>query len=346
MTHPVLAELWRGDLVESFHRGSFAVVDCDGAVLRQGGDIDRPVYARSAVKGLQALPLVASGAAERFGLVDAELALACASHGGEPEHVQTAASALAKAGLDADVLECGAHWPGNDAAARALAARHETPRALHNNCSGKHSGFACVGCMMVRDADMARGFLRGYVEADHPVMREVGAALEAATGTRLADAPRATDGCSIPTFGIPLRALALGFARFGTGTGLAPDHARAAVRLRAAVAAAPFMVAGTGRLDTVLMRHFGARVFCKVGAEGVYCAALPELGVGLAIKMDDGNTARAAEVAVVALIASLLPLSEADRAVVDPLKDVTLRNWNGRHVGQLAATGFAAAIVR
>jgi L-asparaginase II len=336
-SHPVLAQLWRGDIVESFHRGSFAVVDTGGSVMRQGGDIDRPVYARSAIKGLQALPLVASGAADRFGLDDAELALACASHGGEPAHVATAASMLAKAGLDATALECGVHWPSHVDSAHALAARHETPGALHNNCSGKHSGFACLGCLMAGDADAARGFLRGYVESDHPVMREVGAAIEAATGTRVADAPRATDGCSIPTYGIPLRALALGFARFGTGVGLTPDHARAAARLRAAVAAHPFMVAGSGRLDTVLMRHFGERVFCKVGAEGVYAAALPALGLGIALKMDDGNTARAAEVAIVALIESLLPLDEADRAVTEPLRDVTLTNWNGRVVGRLVA---------
>jgi L-asparaginase II len=343
MSHPVLAELWRGDIVESFHRGSFAVVDAAGAVVRAGGDVDRPVYPRSAVKGLQALPLVASGAAERFGLDDAELALACASHGGEPAHVETARRMLAKAGLDAAVLECGTHWPSNEAAARALAAQGGSPHALHNNCSGKHSGFACVGCMLAGDAEAARGFLRGYVEAAHPVMREISAALEAATGTRLADAPRATDGCSIPTFGIPLRALALAFARFGTGTGLSPEHGRAAARLRAAVAAQPFMVAGTGRLDTRLMTHFGARVFCKVGAEGVYCAALPEVGVGLALKMDDGNNARAAEVAVVALIEALLPLHDDDREVTAGLRDVTLKNWNGRIVGRLAATDFAGA---
>jgi L-asparaginase II len=175
----------------------------------------------------------------------------------------------------------------------------------------------------------------------------VGAAIEAATGTRLASAPRATDGCSIPTYGIALRALALGFARFGTGVGLAPDRARAAARLRKAVAAAPFMVAGTDRLDTVLMQHFGTRVFCKVGAEGVYCATLPELGLGMALKMDDGNTARAAEVAVVALVEALLPLEDADRAVVEPLRDVALRNWNGRLVGRLAAaTDFRASLRR
>ena len=337
MTQPVLVELWRGDIVESFHRGAFAVVDAAGAVVREGGDIARPVYARSAVKGLQALPLVASGAAERFGLTDSEIAIACASHGGQPEHVATASSMLAKAGLDADVLECGVHWPSNEQAARALAAAGESPCALHNNCSGKHSGFACLGALMAGDADRARGLLRGYVEPDHVVMREIGAALESATGVRLADAPRATDGCSIPTYGIALRALAHAFARFGTGAGLTPERARAAARLREAVAAAPLMVAGTGRLDTRLMDHFGTRVFCKVGAEGVYCAALPELGLGIALKMDDGNTARAAEVAVVALIESLLPLADADRAFVAPLRDVTLTNWNGRTVGRLAA---------
>ena len=192
MTQPVLVELWRGDIVESFHRGAFAVVDASGAVVRQGGDVDRPVYARSAVKGLQALPLVASGAAERFGLGDEELALASASHSGQPEHVATATAMLAKAGLDASVLECGVHWPSNELASRTLAANGETPCALHNNCSGKHSGFACLGALMAGDADRARGLLRGYVEPEHVVMREITASLESATGVRLADAPCAT----------------------------------------------------------------------------------------------------------------------------------------------------------
>ena len=343
MTQPVLVELWRGDIVESFHRGALAIVDAAGSVLRQAGDIDRPIYARSAVKGLQALPLVASGAAERFGLTDAELALACASHGGQAEHVATATAMLAKAGLDLGVLECGVHWPSNELAARALAASGAAPCPLHNNCSGKHSGFACLGALMAGDADAARGLLRGYVEPEHQVMREVSAALEAATGVRLADAPRATDGCSIPTFAIPLRALAHAFARFGTGTGLNPGYARAAARLRWAVAAAPQMVAGTGRMDTRLMTHFGTRLFCKVGAEGVYCATLPELGLGIALKIDDGNNARAAEVALVALVASLLPLSDADREFVAPLRDVELKNWNGRLVGRLKPAAELAA---
>ena len=216
--NPVLVEAWRGDIVESFHRGAYAVVDAAGALVANVGDIERPVYPRSAIKILQALPLVESGAADRFGLSDGELALACASHDGEPEHTATAASALAKTGLDARVLECGTHWPYNEVAKRALAARGDAPSALHNNCSGKHAGFVCLGCMLAGPSD-ARGFLSGYVKPEHAVMREVGAALEATTGCRLVDAPHATDGCSIPTYGLPLRSLALAFARVATGQG-------------------------------------------------------------------------------------------------------------------------------
>jgi len=145
ITNPVLVEAWRGDSVESFHRGAYAVLDAQGRVVASAGDIERPVFPRSAIKVLQALPLVESGAADRFGLAPEELALACASHGGQPEHVRTAASMLAKAGLDASVLECGTHWPYDETAKLALAAAGESPGALHNNCSGKHAGFACLG---------------------------------------------------------------------------------------------------------------------------------------------------------------------------------------------------------
>lgn len=343
-SNPVLVELWRGPAVESRHRGAFAVVDADGALQAAAGDIDRPVFPRSAVKLLQALPLVASGAADALGLGDAELALACASHGGEPAHVATAAAMLAKAGLDEAALGCGAHWPSFEGASRALARSGAEPGALHNNCSGKHAGFVCLGCLMARaqGADPA-AFVRGYVQPEHPVMREVGAALAAATGCRLDQAPMGIDGCSIPTYGLPLRQLALGFARAATGQGLSPGHARAAQRLRASVAAQPFMVAGSGRFDTRVMQHFGERVFCKVGAEGVYCAALPELGLGLALKMDDGNTARAAEVLVAELLAHRVARSEADHAALAPWRPASLHNWNGLPVARLQATALAAA---
>ena len=335
-SNPILAEALRGGIVESFHRGALAIVDADGGVHTALGDIDRPIFPRSAVKVLQALPLVASGAAEALGLTDQELALACASHGGEPHHAATAASMLAKAGVDAQALECGAHWPYHDGAIKALAASGGQPSALHNNCSGKHAGFVCLGCRLAGGQDVG-AFVRGYVEPGHPVMREVTAALQAATGFDLGQAPRGTDGCSIPTYAIPLRHLAHAFARVATGVGLSPGHAQAARRLRQAVARAPQMVAGTGRFDSRVMARLGERVFCKVGAEGVYCAAFPESGLGVALKMDDGNTARAAEVVMAAVIEARLALEGEDAALMRSLSQVELRNWNGILVGTLQA---------
>jgi L-asparaginase II len=334
--NPILVELQRGNLVESFHRGALAVVDADGDIVAALGDIGRPVFPRSAVKLLQALPLVASGAADRLGLSDEELALACASHNGEEAHVRIAAAMLAKVGLDVGTLECGTHWPYLDTAVRALAAAGREPNALHNNCSGKHAGFLCLACAMHGRTELRR-FTHGYVDADHPVMREVSAALQAATGFELAGAPRGTDGCSIPTYGIPLRHLALGFARAGSGIGLSEAHARAARRLRAAVAKAPFMVAGTGRFDTRVMELLGERVFCKVGAEAVYCAALPERGLGVAIKIDDGNNARAAEVVMAAVIEAFVALDDGQAEFMRNFSDAPLRNWNGTEVGRLRA---------
>ena len=339
LSQPPLVHALRGGTVESLHRGAIAIVDADGATLLALGDVDRPVFPRSACKALQALALVASGAADALGLVDEELALACASHGGEPRHVATAAAMLAKAGLAASALECGTHWPSFDGALKALARAGQSPGALHNNCSGKHAGFACLGCVMARAAGQdPAAYLRGYPQATHPVMREVTAALAAATGADLATAPVGTDGCSIPTYGMALRQLARGFARLGTGVGLGADHARAALRLRQAVAAAPFFVAGSGRFDTRVMQRLGLRVFCKVGAEGVYAAALPGAGLGVAIKIDDGNNARAAEVVMAAVIEALVPLDDAEQVFMRSLSDVPLVNWNALEVGRLQAT--------
>ena len=337
----------RGGIVESMHRGALAIVDADGALRLGLGDIDRPVFARSAIKGLQALPLVASGAAEAFGLSDEELALACSSHGGEPRHADTAARMLGKAGLDASALECGTHWPKHEDSMRALAAAGRTPGPLNNNCSGKHAGFVCLGCLMARaqGAEPA-AFVRGYLAHEHPVMREVAAALQQATGADIEHAPRGIDGCSIPTYGIALRHLALGFARFGTGVGLPPATARAAQRLRRAVAAAPYFVAGTGRFDTRVRARLGERVFGKVGAEGVYCAALPALGLGVAMKMDDGNTARAVEVVMAAVLEALLPMDAAEQAFLRGFSDAPLVNWNGIEVGRLQATAGLRAALR
>ena len=328
MENPVLVEVTRGSRVESRHRGAIAVCDAGGAMALALGDVDARVFPRSAVKALQALPLVENGIADALRLTAAELALACASHAGEAAHVATVAAMLAKAGRDAGALECGAHWPSSETAARVLARLGAPPSVLHNNCSGKHAGFVCLACGSGRDPS-------GYIAAGHPVQREVKAAIESMTGTTLGDADSGTDGCSIPTYAVPLRALARGFARFGAGLGMAPARTAAAARLRAAVAAHPFMVAGTGRFDTQIMALLGARAFIKTGAEGVYCASLPDLGLGLALKCDDGAT-RAAEVMLISVICAMLPLSPGECAALKPFRCQKLRNWSGIETGCIA----------
>ena len=180
--NPVLVEAWRGPAVESVHRGRVAVVDASGSVVLALGDVDARVFPRSAIKVLQALPLVASGAAERFGLSDEELALACASHNGEPAHVATARSVLTKLGLDDSVLECGSHWPYLDTAVRAMAVAGEAPCPLHNNCSGKHAGMITTAVHLGEDP-------RGYVRRDHPVQRRVEAVLADLSGLDTAALP-------------------------------------------------------------------------------------------------------------------------------------------------------------
>lgn len=330
MTNPVLVEVLRGAIVESAHRGAIAVFDADGKPVWEIGDTARPVFPRSAVKAIQALPLVESGAADAFGFGNRELALACASHSGEPAHVELARSMLAKAGLDENALECGSHWPSSHDATLALARAGGSPNALHNNCSGKHSGFLCT-CVHVGVAH------KGYVKAGHAEQEMVRDAMQAVTGAAHGADERATDGCSIPTYAVPLRSFALGFARMVTTTGFGPERAKAAKRLFSACMAEPFFVAGTGRADVVLMQAAPGRIFVKGGAEGVYCAALPELGLGIALKCDDG-AGRAAESMVAAVIAKLLHADEVLAARLLELANAPIESRIGAKVGALRPT--------
>src|SRR5262245_52755160 len=330
MSNPVLIEACRGAVVESRHRGAVAVTDAEGATVLALGDVEQPIYPRSSVKALQALLMMETGAAERYHLGDEELALACASHGGEPGHTAVAARMLAAAGLDHGALECGAHWPLHQPSAQALARSGAGPTTLHNNCSGKHAGFLCAACAMGVHH-------RGYGAPDHPVQREVKAALESFAGVALDDAQRAVDGCSVPTWAIPLSGLARAFARFGTGHGLGAARAAGCARLRAACAAKPWFVAGTNRFCSEIMGYFGARVFVKTGAEGTFCGALPERGLGIAVKCDDG-AGRAAKASMPAMIVRFLASDTSDRMFCDRYVRPTIRNWNGIEVGQLRPT--------
>jgi L-asparaginase II len=325
VTDPVLVEVMRGDIVESVHRGALAVCDDTGKTVVAVGDVEQAVFPRSSVKAIQALPLVESGAADALGFGAADLALACASHAGEPEHATRAAGMLSVVGLDETALECGTHWPSRHEAALALAREGRVPSQLHNNCSGKHAGFICTCRHLGLDH-------RGYVDAGHRSQQMVREAMEAVTGARHGDENRAIDGCSIPTFAVPLKSLAHGFARMATGRGLGTVRAGAARRLLDACMAEPFLVAGTGKADTRMMQAAPGEIFVKVGAEGVYCAAVPRLGLGLAMKCSDG-TERAAETMVAAALAALVGGETGER--LDEMAHRPILSRKGVAVGSL-----------
>jgi L-asparaginase II len=324
---PFIVEVKRGTQVESRHPVIATIVDGDGKTLAAWGDPQASIFPRSSNKAIQALPLVESGAAGAFSLSQSELAMACASHGGELRHTETAGAWLARIGLKPDDLECGAHWPYHEETARQIARDGRAPTPLHNNCSGKHCGMVSVATHLRED-------IRGYVLPDHPVQRRVTAAIEDVCGVKIAPEHFATDGCSMPTMAIPLHNLAWGFARFVTGTGLAPERAQAAKRLAAAVAAEPFFVAGTGRFCTAVMQAGKGRFIAKTGAEGVYTAASAELGLGIALKVLDG-TARAAQTALGGLLEHLELLDVSGREQIRPLVEQPLNNWRGINVGSI-----------
>jgi L-asparaginase II len=323
--NPVLVEVMRGALVESRHAGAIAVADAGGQLLLALGDVERPIYPRSAIKAMQALPLIESGAADALALSEDELAVACASHSGDSVHLEAVQSLLAKAGLDESYLACGAHWPISEDATRELLQAGQRPRAIHNNCSGKHAGMLATAMHLGLDP-------RGYERPDHPVQVMIAGIISETCGTALDRSRMGIDGCSVPTFALPLAALARGFARLGTGEGLPPERASAARRLFHACFAEPVHVAGEGRFDAMVLRAMAPACFTKGGAEGVHCASLPALGLGIALKIDDGAK-RGTELAMSELIAALLP--DARQRLIGQL-DGEMLNWRGIVVGRVA----------
>ena len=322
-----IIEVTRGLMAESRHRVRMVVADPAGRVLDHWGDVDHRVYPRSAIKPIQALPIVESGAAAAFGLTDTELALACASHNGEPVHVDAVAAWLGRIGCNAADLECGAHRPKDEEAAHALRLRGEAPTALHNNCSGKHAGFLTTA--RHRNEPTA-----GYTAYAHPVQQRLLGVLEQITAQDLADAPRAADGCSIPTIAVPLGGLAVAMARMATLTQV-PDHRAAAIeRIRRAWGGEPYLVAGRDRFDTVMMTATSGRVLVKQGAEGMSCACLPDLGLGIALKVEDGAQ-RAAHVAMGALLRGLGAVDDRAWATISDFVQPEIRTRRGAAVGTI-----------
>ncbi|WP_206374724.1 asparaginase [Sneathiella chinensis] len=319
----------RGTMVESVHQVNAAVMDAAGTLLHRWGDIEKPVYLRSAIKPIQALPFVESGAADACNATDREISLACASHTGEDIHVDAVTAWLDRLGLGIEDLECGAHWPSYRPAERALAARGEQPTAAHNNCSGKHTGFLATARHLGEP-------LQGYIHLDHPVQQRIVRVLEDFTGLDLSRAPIGIDGCSIPTLGVPLDRAALAIARFADPSALGAERAAACHRIQQAIACEPMMIAGSDRLCTALNGSARGAVIAKVGAEGVYLAALPKLGLGISMKTVDGTT-RGCEAALGAVLETLGVMTDEMHTAMDGFTRPVLKNWNGFEVGQIEA---------
>ena len=325
--NPLLVEVTRGNMVESCHRASYAVCDSEGRVVLSAGQFERPVYGRSALKPLQAIPLVETGAAARWDLSDAEIAVACASHNGEPRHVQTVGAWLKRLGLSEADLECAAQLSDHGPTAAALLRSGETPNQLHNNCSGKHSGFLATARHLGHPT-------AGYIRYDHPIQQRILGVLEAMCGLDLSHAPRGIDGCGIPVIAIPLGNMAMAMARLVDPHDQPEARQAAAARITAAMAAEPFMVAGSDRFCTLVMEATAGKALIKTGAEGVYCGALPGLGLGIALKIDDGAT-RAAEVLMAQLLLRLEVLVEEALSRLPNTLSPVITNRAGVEVGQL-----------
>ena len=329
MTNPVLVELVRGATVESIHRGAVAICDASGALKAGVGALDIPVYPRSAFKALQALAMVETGAADAAGVSDEELALACASHSGEPMHTTRVEAWLSRIACREPDLACGPHLPYNEKSAHELIRRGESPCRLHNNCSGKHTGFLTLA----RHLGVP---ISGYERPDHPVQQRIRQVIAEMCDVAPETMPVGIDGCAAPNYAIPLANLAAGMARLASPSGFAAPKAAAAERLVSAWKAHPLLVSGTGRACADLIAASRDRTVVKTGAEAVFMAALPERGLGIALKIDDGGT-RAAETVMAALLV-LLRLADADDPRIARHRNPPLKNWRGDVVGERRTT--------
>ena len=314
----VLVEVWRGPFLECQHRGDAVVVNAKGEVVQAWGDPSIEILPRSSSKMLQALPLVESGAADKFGLGSEQLALACASHNGNPMHTEGVQKWLSGLDLGEEDLRCGSHWPTGRETSNALVKAGEKPCQFHNNCSGKHSGFLTLNKHLGGDAE--------YVDINHPVQKAALAAFEETTGE--SSSGYGIDGCSAPNFATSLKGLATAVAGMAT-------RSEGSKRLIDAMAQHPLLVAGEGRACSELMAAIGGRVVLKTGAEGVFVAILPDQGLGVALKIEDGAT-RASECAIAAILVGL-GVADAAHPMVQKRMNPTLKNAAKLVVGGCAS---------
>ena len=340
-----LVEVRRGPIVESLHRGHLIAVDGSGQTITALGAPETVTYVRSSGKPFQAIPLIASGAADRFGFTTQEIAIACGSHSGEPAHVETASSMLRKIGLDESALKCGVHVPFSAEAARELARNQKPPSVLQNNCSGKHAGMLALAIQLGVPSET-------YDEWTNPVQQEIGKAVSQFSNVSQENIVIGIDGCGAPVFGIPVKAMALMYARLVSPPADFDFGLRnACTRIVNAMIEFPEMIGGTtDRLDTELIRAGRGRLISKIGAEGVYtvgvlpCEEWPS-GLGLALKIEDGDDQRARPPAVIEALLQLGVLGNQDLKTLSDYAPTPITNRRGERVGE-ARAAFTLEIQR
>ncbi|MFK7866717.1 MAG: asparaginase [Alphaproteobacteria bacterium] len=312
--NPVLAELKRADHAESVHHGRAAIVDISGSVQFSAGNIMLQVYPRSCAKIIQFLPAMLSGAAKSFEFTDPQIALACASHHGTDRHYDQALAMLKSCDISPELLACGDEWPMIDRVKLEFAAAGGKPNPVTHMCSGKHSA-------MLAQAKYMNVSLEDYYKVTHPVQQRIMGTIERLMDIDLSDAPQGIDGCNVPTWAVPLGNIAYGFARIGVPESLPDDWQLALDKIKDCIAQYPDMVSGQGGYITRLMQVFGKKLYIKDGAEGVMCASLPEYGLGVAVKCDDGSV-RGAQAIMTAMLTRIGLFDDLSSEARDQLQDI------------------------
>lgn len=333
MNPPILAEVVRGGIVESVHRGHVCIVDGEGQRVASIGDPETVTFFRSASKPFQAMPFLTSGGADAFGFTDEEIALACASHSGEKVHVDGVRQMLEKIGCTVDDLRCGVHMPFYQKESERMIREGESPTQLHNNCSGKHA--AMLGLAKHIGADLG-----SYENTNNPVQAAIKKCVAQFAEIPADDIGIGIDGCAAPNFALPVSAMAKCFANLISPAKFDAAAQTAASRIVSAMATFPHLIGGTDRLDTILMEAAQGKIISKVGADGVWlCGVLPNekypSGLGIALKIEDGDDMLSRPVVAVEL---LRQLGIFDAATLPDLSPMPIKNRRGDIVGNIAAT--------
>lgn len=323
----VLVNVERGQLVESIHRGNIAVVNAKGEVLASLGEIEKVIYARSSMKPLQAIPIIETGAADHYQLNDRDISLACASHNGELQHTERAAAILERVGLGVEDLKCGTHPPRWQEAYENVIKEGKEITPIYNNCSGKHSG-------MLATAKHMNETVEDYYKIDHPIQQRILSVISELTDVPKENIEIGIDGCGVPVHGVPLKNLALSFARMAEPSEFKETRRQSIRRVTTAMMNAPEMVGGTSRFCTDFMKVMKGKMFGKVGAEGVYCVGIPSAGIGIAVKIEDGNS-RATSAVVMEVLDQMKLIEEEEKKDLASYHYPVLLNARKEEIGML-----------